>query len=165
MHRPIQLTKTTSFRGTSQVTRPDDNKAIETRFLELIAGLFPVVSILMRRIAFPLLLLGAGLVLVQPCAGQSGTWSDTGSLATARDGHTATLLPNGKVLVAGGFVCCDSLASAELYDPASGTWTATGRMTTRRYLHTATLLSDGRVLVAGGVDSSGFSLSSAELYD
>ena len=54
MHRPIQLTKTTSFRGTSQVTRRDDSKAIETRFPALIAGLFPVVSILVRRIALPL---------------------------------------------------------------------------------------------------------------
>ena len=99
----------------------------------LIAGLRPACSILARRIAFPLLLLTAGLVLVQPCAGQSGTWTATGSLATARYGHTATLLPNGKVLVAGGY---DSnviaLASAELYDPASGTWTATGSLATAR---------------------------------
>ena len=54
----------------------------------------------------------------------SGTWTATGSLTTARRSHTATLLPNGKVLVAGG---ADNsvgyLASAELYDPASGTWT------------------------------------------
>ena len=61
----------------------------------------------------------------------SGTWTATGSLATARYHHTATLLPNGKVLVAGGqggFGSGVSLASAELYDPASGTWTATGSL-------------------------------------
>ena len=75
------------------------------------------------------------------------------------------MLPNGKVLVAGGD---DSpyLGSAELYDPASGTWTATGRLVTARYLHTATLLPNGQVLVAGGEgEISGNALASAELYD
>ena len=62
----------------------------------------------------------------------SGTWTATGSLATARYDHTATLLPNGKVLVAGGFDSGSLLASAELYDPASGTWTATGSLGTAR---------------------------------
>ena len=52
----------------------------------------------------------------------SGTWTATGSLTTARASHTATLLPNGKVLVAGGFDSSGCLASAELYDPATGTW-------------------------------------------
>src|SRR5260370_19782560 len=78
----------------------------------------------------------------------SGTWTATGSLATARYLHTATLLPNGKVLVAGGL---DSgfhrSASAEVYDPASGTWTATGSLATARYSHTTTLLPNGKVLV------------------
>ena len=58
-----------------------------------------------------------------------------------------------------------TLASAELYDPASGTWTATGSLATARCDHTATLLPNGKVLVAGGVDSSDGSLASAELYD
>ena len=80
----------------------------------------------------------------------SGTWTATGSLTTARYGHTATLLPNGKVLVAGGYNGLGYLASAELYDPASGTWTATGSLATARYDHTATLLPNGKVLVAGG---------------
>ena len=65
--------------------------------------------------------------------------------------HTATLLPNGKVLVAGGDCTATTLASAELYDPASGTWTATGSLATARSFHTATLLPNGKVLVAGGV--------------
>ena len=153
MHRPIQLTKTTSSRRTSQVTRPDDNKAIGNCFHALLAGLRPASLILARRIAIPLLLLSAGMVLVQPCAGQSGTWTETGSLNTARDQHTATLLPNGKVLVAGGMATA-RLASAELYDPASGTWTATGSLATARYDHTATLLPNGKVLVAGGMTTA-----------
>ena len=69
--------------------------------------------------------------------------------------HTATLLPNGKVLVAGGCIMAvDDLSSAELYDPATGTWTATGSLGTARYGHTATLLPNGKVLVAGGDNGS-----------
>ncbi len=79
-----------------------------------------------------------------------GTWSSTGSLATARNYHTATLLPNGKVLVAGGLATSGRLASAELYDPATGSWSPTGNLATARYRHTATLLPNGKVLVAGG---------------
>ena len=81
-----------------------------------------------------------------------GRWRITGDLVTARYVHTATLLPNGQVLVAGGYGpdCCTILASAELYDPATGAWTATGSMTTARVDHTATLLPNGQVLVAGG---------------
>jgi large repetitive protein len=93
----------------------------------------------------------------------SGTWTATGSLATARSLHTATLLPNGKVLVVGGY---GALASAELYDSASGTWTATGSLATPRYGHTATLLPNGKVLVTAGFTGTNFdTLASAELYD
>jgi hypothetical protein len=97
----------------------------------------------------------------------SGTWTFTGSLHTARAAHTATLLSNGMVLVAGGF---DSnlvypSASAELYDPASGTWTPTGSLHTARAVHTATLLPNGMVLVAGGLDSNLDVSAGAELYD
>jgi hypothetical protein len=103
----------------------------------------------------------------------TGTWTATGSMLTGRYRHGATLLPDGKVLVAGGNVdssanlgvrCC--LASAELYDPSSGTWTATGSMIDARVAHTATLLLNGTVLVAGG-DSAHFNGTSpgAELYD
>ena len=108
--------------------------------------------------------LGAGLVLVQPCKGGPGVFQNTGSLATARRTHSATLLPNGKVLVASGQNNGDDLASAELYDPASGTWTATGNLADPRHRHGATLLSNGKVLVVGGNGNSG-ALASAELYD
>ena len=96
-----------------------------------------------------------------------GTWSQAGSMATARAEHTATLLPNGKVLVAGGVADNNeavALASAELYDPSTGTWSATGAMTTPRSQHTATLLANGKVLVTGGLLTDGVT-SSAVLYD
>ena len=130
----------------------------------LVAGLRPACSILAQRVAFPLLLLGAGLVLVQPCAAAPFEFETTGSLAAARYGHTATLLANGKVLVAGGGYG-GILASAELYDPARGTWTMTNSLASARFDHTATLLANGKILVAGGNDSSVFPTASAELYD
>lgn len=101
----------------------------------------------------------------------TGTWTVTGSMSTARDAHTATLFPNGQVLVAGGEAFVNGspvvFASAELYDPATGTWTKTGSMSVMREQHTATLLSNGEVVVAGGFHfdpSMNDSLSSAELY-
>jgi N-acetylneuraminic acid mutarotase len=89
----------------------------------------------------------------------TATWSSAGNLNTARVGHTATLLPNGKVLVAGG----DSNGNgAELYDSATVTWSSTGNLNTPRGGHAATLLPNGKVLVVG---SPGYGVNSAELYD
>ena len=104
----------------------------------------------------------------------SGKWTPTGSMKQARWGHTATLLPDGRVLVAGGQSSDrDQLALAELYDPSTGRWTATASMHKVRSGHTATLLRDGRVLVAGGYDFEAariaqleiVGLTAAELYD
>jgi N-acetylneuraminic acid mutarotase len=88
-------------------------------------------------------------------------------MTTARRGNTITLLTNGKVLVAGGWIkYTDTVhASAEIYDPATGSWSATGSMTTARRTNTATLLPNGKVLVAGGVDGKSVILASAEIYD
>jgi N-acetylneuraminic acid mutarotase len=97
----------------------------------------------------------------------TGTRTLSGSLNTARRYHTATLLKNGRILVAGGFIdgpTNTSTNNAELYDPATGSWTNTGSMMVGRAFHTATLLPNGNVLVAGGVDETN-SLSSVELYD
>lgn len=98
----------------------------------------------------------------------TGNWSPTGNLNTARTGFTATLLATGKVLVAGGVDDSDdSLNSAELYDPATGTWSFTGDLNSARLLHTATPLQDGRILVAGGWTDDFFqwTTSAVELYD
>jgi len=98
-------------------------------------------------------------------------FDSTGSLLIGRYYHTATLLNNGLVLVAGGLNHSGFLGSAELYDPTAGTFSSTGSLSTPRYLHTATLLSNGMVLIAGGACSGsapacvGGSSDSAELYD
>jgi len=95
----------------------------------------------------------------------NGTWRATGSLANARDSHTATSLPDGMVLVAGGFGATGVLASAELYDFANGTWSETGSLADARIFFTATSLLNGKVLIAGGQGSNFLFLGSAELYD
>jgi N-acetylneuraminic acid mutarotase len=90
----------------------------------------------------------------------TGTWTPTGNLNMPRVAHTATLLPDGKVLVTGGHNGNYSFFNqAELYDPATGLWTPTAPMNRNRGFHTATLLTNGQVLVAAGSD-----LRSAEVY-
>jgi hypothetical protein len=99
----------------------------------------------------------------------NGKWTVTGSMSVGRFAFTATLLPNGEVLVAGGSTYASScFATAELYNPSTGQWTSTGSMTQARCYHSATLLPTGEVLVAGGVDSlynSPDTSATAELYN
>jgi galactose oxidase-like protein len=85
-------------------------------------------------------------------------------MIAARSQHSATLLPDGRVLIAGGASSNVSLASTEIYDPAIGTFRAATPMITARRGHTATLLPDDRVLIVGGYGYGG-ALASAELYD
>lgn len=95
----------------------------------------------------------------------TGEWTPADSMNQARFGHTATLLPNGQVLVAGG-AKKQVIASAELYDPVKDMWTSTGSLTQPRKSHTATLLPNGMVLVAGGFKAgAGSEQSTAELYN
>ena len=129
-----------------------------------------------------------GAELFDPATGE---WSATDGMASVRSNHTATLLPNGYVLVAGGLTKADrplpspdpalpapggkaapgastvANASAEVFHPATGSWRPVGPLAIARFAHTATLLGDGRVLVVGGIDSGEESrpLASAELYD
>ncbi len=103
--------------------------------------------------------------LPRPAAAQAGTFAATGSAANARTVHTATLLANGKVLVAGGFSPpSPTYASAELYDPNTGLFSSTGSLISARRAHTATLLPNGKVLIAGGRLPPAY-FASAELYD
>src|SRR5436190_21371369 len=124
----------------------------------------------LHRAAFLLLSTAAAALLLAPvpAAGDPFTFSYTGSLHTARAGHTATLLPDGKVLVAGGGHTSVAgaeftpITSAELFDPATGIWTPTGSMAEPRDRHTATLLPNGQVLVVGG---NAYDVRTAEIYN
>ena len=100
---------------------------------------------------------------VTPC--HAAGFATTGSMAVASASHSLTLLPNGKVLVAGGYNSSNgTLSRAELYDPSTGTFSTTGSMITARNEHSATLLPNGKILIAGGHNSSGY-INGAELYD
>ena len=87
-------------------------------------------------------------------------------LTTPRSLHTASALPDGRILVAGGYNQYNqAVTSAEIYDPATGLLTPTGAMHDGRIAATATQLSDGRILMVGGQDSTGTALSSVEIYN
>jgi hypothetical protein len=87
------------------------------------------------------------------------------SASSAQNSHSATLLSDGRVLVAGGWNGTTAIANADLFDADARTWGATAPLLTPRIFHAATRLSDGRVLVAGGWDNNGDILTSAEIYD
>jgi hypothetical protein len=96
----------------------------------------------------------------------TGTWTPTGSMSQPRQVHTATLLPSGKVIVAGGVSYFDNVfpTTAELYNPATGKWTPTLPLVSGRRDHIAALLPNGKVLVAGGSNTSDTG-PTAELFD
>lgn len=167
MHCPCQLKNARSWAGVSPDGAPNEKRLSgELRGPALIAGRQRANSIFARRSGFPLLFLGAGLILVPRCAGAPFQFESTGSMISFRLHHTSTLLPNGRVLVAGGVNGSYlRIASTELYNPATGAWTPASNLTRPRSDHTATLLPNGNVLVAGGFDSHGDALATVELYD
>ena len=89
----------------------------------------------------------------------------TGGMIQARADHTATLLADGRVLIAGGTNGTAPMATAEIFDPVRGNFAETGRMMDGRWFHTATILPGGRVLVAGGVGANNKPLAEAEIFD
>jgi N-acetylneuraminic acid mutarotase len=92
----------------------------------------------------------------------TGSWTVTGGMSFARSMHTASVLPNGKMLVAGGENIFGPLSTAELYDPSTETWTTIGDMNYARQIHTASVLKSGKVLITGG--DNYVVLNSTELY-
>jgi hypothetical protein len=108
-------------------------------------------------------IIGLGLAMSAACGTETSLkpeFTPTASMTAARMEHTATLLRDGTVLIAGG----KDLASAELFDPTAATFTSTAAMATPRSGHTATRLPSGSVLIAGGSSSSTVNLASAELF-
>jgi hypothetical protein len=97
---------------------------------------------------------------------RTGSFQPGGDMTIGRSGHTATVLKNGRLLIAAGWIGRYNVPrSAELYDPATGEFTPTGDMVIERAGNVAALLPDGKVLMAGGEDRSENALASAEVYD
>lgn len=98
-------------------------------------------------------------------APRTGGWLPGPDLAVARWGHTATVLSDGRILVAGGLSAAAEQSSCEIFDPATQAWSPTGGMLEGRGFHAAVRLPDGKVLVAGGRTAGSTALASAEVYD
>lgn len=143
---------------TSPVTQADDGCFFQVLVTVGLAG----------NRSFPLYSGSAKLTVLPGFTPAPGTFTVTGALTTARYRHTATLLQDGRVLIAGGRDSGGELQSAELYSSTSGSFSPTGSLKSPRWGHTATLLANGKVLVAGGWrgdDVSATAMADAELYD
>lgn len=116
-----------------------------------------------RTLPFLSLTLSVVLALSSACVAVD-SFTATGSMSFARRMHQATRLANGKVLITGGINGTGTLATAELFNPATGIFTRTGNMRIARASHTATLLANGQVLITGGTNSTG-TLATAELFN
>src|SRR5262245_24664800 len=148
-----------------------EKESVQRQFLPIVLTLVKKPLRSSELLLFSLLLSYATTVAAQT----GGTFMSAGSMTTPRFLHTATLLADGRVLIAGGErieagsfpTFFKVLNSAELYNPSTGTFTPTGQMATARtaYTGTFTLLPDGKVLATGGVADDGHALASAELYD
>lgn len=129
-------------------------------------GIKTTGCLLLRLIFVPLICFS---VVGAPWPSGTGTVAEIAAMHIARASHTSTLLPNGKVLIAGGFAGSGSeynpYRTAELYDPSSGTFQSAAEMTIGRSGHTATLLKNGKVLIVGGWTGRYDLRGSAEIYD
>jgi len=164
---------TNPFTGTAEIYNPATGA-----FALLTSGLT------YNRAGHSATLLADGTVLIAGGVGQTGsgptgpqpiaeiynpstqTFTVVGALNFPRQNHTATLLANGKVLIAAGIINAVLVPSAEVYDPVAQTFANTGNLNAGRQYHTATLLSNGTVLIAGGLQSDSVTgIGTAELYD
>ena len=135
-------------------------------FAAALARFLPVASLLLAHAGSP-----AGSPSGAPAGSPEGDASTgrlaaTAAMSVARMAHTATALPDGRVLVAGGFTGDENAAaSAELFDPATETFASLPRMVVVRHSHTATLLKSGKVLLVGGYGAGNAVIADAELFD
>ena len=117
------------------------------------------VLVALAVLACAVLALKASVLIVQ-----SGSWSQTGNLSSARVGASAALLPDGRILVTGGDPGTGPLATADFFG-TDGTISAAPAMVNARSSHVSVALQDGRVLVAGGLTAGGSATNAAEIYD
>jgi hypothetical protein len=161
------LANTTELLNTAELYDPATGKFSQTGSMKVVRGFQTATELVDGRvlIAGGRTIAAAGgseqddVASAEVYSPATGKFSATGSMSRPREGHTATLLPDGRVLVAGGdtvqLVAAstngDTPSSVELYDPSTGTFSPTGSMISGRANQTATLLTNGRVLVAGGL--------------
>ncbi len=149
---PFGLNSPTNYRASHTATLLADGRVLVVGGCCRDPGRYGAVSVNSAEIYDPL----------------KGTWTRAASLPTPRSGHAATLLANGKVLVAGGvddtLAGCCPLASAVLYNPVPGRWESARSMAAARGWPNATRLQNGNVLVVGGIGADGGPLLSAEVY-
>ncbi len=147
---------TGTFRATGSLTVPRTDPAVSLLFdgRVLVAGGYQMTSATEPN----------GLASAEVYDPTTGEFTQSGSMTTARSEATATPLPDGRVLIAGGMDNTSTLATLELFDPSTGAFSPGGSMTQEREGQYAVLLKDGSVLIAGGFENDTTRLVSAEVW-